>query len=237
MIINFNFIVARDTYKSACRELLESLPKTEDYNVEKAVFHHLDNRGLIGKLPGEGVELMAESLATMCEADIVRFLSDAAGDTLRVTIPGRKDCVFITARELNGKLIRESDYRKLISDALRKGVWETGADKSEYNVEEFNGPFRVGFDWNNRRHEFEIDTDKLDLEQDEDTWFHYEDAGRTEDGNHVTFEVWGTKDVFGNIRTSGPCLVHGSSVRTACVGVNVTVNGNVEEQVDDVDIL
>lgn len=237
MIINFNFIATRDAYKSACRNFLESLPKKGDLSLEKAVFDHIDRRGLIGKIPGKGAEYIAESLATMCEADIVRFLSDAAGDTLRVTIPGRKDCVFITARELSGKLIREDNYQKLISDALRKGIWETGTDKSDYDVKEFDGPFKVGFWWNRKRYELEIAQDSLDIEQDEDTWFHYKDAGTADNGSHVIFEVWGTKDVFGNIRTSGPCLVHGSDVRTACIGVNVIVDGNVEEQIDDVNIL
>lgn len=111
-------------------------------------------------------------------------------------------------------------------------IWE-----SKYDIKEFDGPFKVGFDWEGKRYEFEIKPEELDLEQDEDSWFHDRNTGQDGQGNKVSFEVWGTRDVFGNIRTSGPCIVHGAGVTTACLAVNVILNGNVIEQIDDVDIL
>ncbi len=107
----------------------------------------------------------------------------------------------------------------------------------ENDMKEFDGPFKVGFVWEGRRYEFPVPLDGLDLKQDEDTWFYSKDEGTDEEGLPVTFEVWGSHDIFGNIRTSGPCIVTLSGETTACLGVNVIVDHNVVDQIDDVDIL
>ncbi len=235
MIIDFKKLNDKPKDREAVKAFLASLP--DSYDLMHGVDAFLAFYDLYDSVQGEGLELYANAFLRMDEADIVKCLSRASNDSLHVTIPGRQDCLFITAGDLYDKFCDGANDWQLMEDALYQGIWETGVEKSEYDVKEFDGPFKVGFDWNGNRYEFPVPLDTLDLVQDEDSWFHYEPAEPTEDGEEVIFEVWGTKDVFGNIRTSGPCLVKGSGNRIACLGVNVTVDGDVEEQIDDVDIL
>ena len=100
---------------------------------------------------------------------------------------------------------------------------------------EFTSDFRIRF-----RHKGLEITRKISLNKiviDIDTWFYYFDIPKL--GAH--FEVWGSVDEDGNVRTSGPVDSDG---HCAAFAVNVydldsvkERDGQMLEQIDDVDVL
>lgn len=99
-------------------------------------------------------------------------------------------------------------------------------------MKEFNKWFTISFSFMGKDFEHTIATKKIVV--DGDTWFYYFDINVN--GDTYTAEVWGTYDDDGNFRTSGECYVDGKEV-CPCFGINITEDGDVIDQIDDVEII
>lgn len=78
----------------------------------------------------------------------------------------------------------------------------------------------------------------IDMKQDPDSWFYVYNHVLEEDKKTVAFEIWGTQDAFNNIRLTGPTLMKdGTVLKEPNCGINMIVDGNVEEQIDKMTLI
>ena len=98
---------------------------------------------------------------------------------------------------------------------------------------EFNTWFIISFFYCGKCFERTIHLSSVKI--DGDTWF-YNDTINVR-GDEYKIEVWGTYDDYGNVRTSGSCLVDGNEI-PAGFGINVMdEDGDVIAYIDDIDII
>lgn len=175
-------------------------------------------------------KLKPRHLAKADDREIVGLIADLTGGLIHVSVPER-EIAFANIREL---LASDPDPA-VLHDVLSKGIWEYWAGKSQYDIEEFEGPFVVRFDWNGP-HEIHIaHKDITTIDGKEGRWYYMQKAGKTKGGLPLSFEVRGVYDIFCNLRTSGPCLtVTGEGTASCCVFVHI--DGQVSERIDDVDV-
>ena len=70
---------------------------------------------------------------------------------------------------------------------------------------------------------------------DGDTWFYNTKITIRDETYGV--EVWGAVDDDGDVRTSGRCVVDGNEWEAAAFGINIFEDGNLVDQIDDIDII
>lgn len=201
-----------------------------DYRKRRDASHILDAFGVV--INPSAKKKIADLLAKADDKGIVEEIADFAEDfgTLHVSVPKYG----IAFRPVSA-LLADDPAPAVLKEALSKGIWEIDTPKSFFDVREFDGPFRLRFDWNGPR-EVRIDPSDPNLDLSEDgLWYHQETAGTTKGGLTLVFEAFGTRDIFGNIRTSGSCLTR-KGEQVACCGVFVVIDGQIAERIDDVDV-
>lgn len=177
--------------------------------------------------------LSPEWLAKAKDAQVVALICDLTLGHVNVTVP---DCgvePFIPVPVLLAANLKPRLFKRALAD----GVWEKAALKSAYDIREFDGAFRLRFEWNGTR-EMRIDPDRRDLpvEKDKSLWIVRQDAGKTKGGLPLAFEAIGTYDIFRNIRTDGPCITLAGEGLASCT-VFVIVGGEIAERIDDINVL
>ena len=100
------------------------------------------------------------------------------------------------------------------------------------NMKEFNTWFTISFSFMGKDFERTIAIKNVII--DGDTWFYYFEINVA--GDTYVAEVWGTYDDEGNVRTTGDCLVGGDHL-AAAFGINISLDGDVVGQIDDIDII
>ena len=142
-------------------------------------------------------------------------------------------------------------YQKMaywrIKMAIRKLEESSRAPKEIYDIREFGpGDFikvrfvaMLGKDYDTPEEiEVDIPVKDLDLKQDRDSWFYIYNYSLDTKGTRITFEIWGTQDAFGNPRLRGLTMLEdGTLLHQPRFGVNVLTNGDIGEQISEIEIM
>ena len=95
---------------------------------------------------------------------------------------------------------------------------------------EFKNNFTIQFNYKGVTHIFTLYLSEIDKDYENNSWSEFIH------GSNIVFEVFGTLDDLGLIRTSGRCIAGGKETFPA-FGINVAENGEVVDTIDDIDII
>lgn len=100
-------------------------------------------------------------------------------------------------------------------------------------VREFKESFTIQFNYKGVTHIFTVYLSEIDKDYDNNTWAKF---FRPLFSENLIFEVFGTLDDLGLVRTTGRCIAGGKETIPA-FGINVAENGEVVDTIDDIDII